>query len=603
MRAETSCRGGAPRTGISFRTGLPIVTLLVLLVFSVSVIQRAPSFGELASSAWRGLEIGRHSAAFITAVNNWLDEGIIAHRFAVRIYPASVENPDFETRGLYISYPPGHIISLFLLAKVFGCRVNTSLWMAHSYGVEFLIAYILCVMALYFARRSSASLIPACLISTTPAILFLLMPMPQWYYMDLYGPELFVLLPFVLVVFLELLRDNTARGTQLRTCLGCVQSLLVAWGAFTEYLFIFVVAILCLKRIATAQSGRRLVTGALDCLPLVIPLFLALGLFLLQVLSLGKLSAVFLSGRRWTGPGALYFPLLRCIVDVGWNNLLENGGILLPPLLALTVASALLGSISYWPSSAGPRREDIRQLTTVILLLLLPCLPRTAILLEHERQHGFDGLKYLQLVALAAPVLVPLLLLAIFHKSSVAAYLERHINKLFIAIFSFMVLYLLPHQLWPPELPPRNPDDRVVARFIKENTSYSDIVFSTDVVTPSPADGMYYPRPKVWRMKEFRYYSIEPLCDKRIHPVLSCKDILWHIRRGSGQDRDIVGDYNVVLFERNSGELQSYPDLTSLAALGAPPTQFENMALYRVSRAVFEDYARRTQVNLDSSQD
>ncbi len=622
MVTETDGNGSAQSKGMSFDWGaLAIVSVLVLLAFSVSVIQRAPWFGELPSSEWRGLEIGRHSAALCTAVNNWLDEGAMAHTFAVRIYPASVENSDYATRGLYVSYPPGHLVPLFLLAKALACHVDAPLLMSYSFGFQFLTAYFLCLTALFFVRKSSASLVPACLLSSTPAVIYLLMPGPMWYYMDLYGPEMSVLLPFILVVYIELRRDSTPKDTHLHAGLGWIQSVVIAWGVLTEWLFIFVVVTLCLKRLTSAQAGRRILARTADCMPLIIPMILGLGLYFVQLVSLGGISLLLMSGNRWAGPGALYFPFLRCIKEVGWDNLIQNGGYLAPPLLwitaivaligaaaggclalpssAITVTAALMGVVLYKTRHTRGRRDEIRQLTTIILLLLVPCLFRTAVLLEHERQHGFDGLKYLQVISLSAPVLVPLLLLHVFHDKQVTVRLRKNINTLFVVIFLATVLYVFSFQGWLDALPPRNPDERVVAKFIKENTSFSDIVFSTDVVTPSPADGLCWPHPEVWRLKEFRYYSIEPFCNKRIYPVLSCKDILWHIRRGTGQNKDLAGDYNVVLFERNDGELRNYLDLMPLAALGGNPTRQENMTLYRVSRGVFEGYARSIHVNWD----
>ncbi len=605
MGTQTEGNGCAQLKGLPFWRAFALVSLFVAAAMAVGVIQRAPWFGELPSCMWQGLDVGRHMAAFSAAVNNWLDEGALAHGFAVVIFPASIENPDYAARGVYVSYPPGHLVPLFLIAKTLGLRVDVPLFMICSFGFQFLTAFFLSLTALYFVRRTTASLLPACLLSATPAIVYLLMPVPMWWYMDLYGPELGVLLPFILVVGVELLRDSVPEDSRLYGGLGWIQSILVLWGILTEWLFVFVVVTLCVKRLASSRDGKRMAARVVGCVPLIVPMVLGLGLFLIQVVYLGKVTQLLLSGKRWGGPMALYTSFLDGIEDVAWNHVIENGGYLAPFLLAATAVAALIGIISTASAPRDDRRARIRRLSTAILLLLVPCLFRTSVLFEHERQHGFDGLKYFMVIALSVPVLVPLLMLDVLQERPLANRLRRHINALFVLIFVAASLYVLSLQGWLANLPPRNPDERVVARFIKENTSYSDIVFSTDVVTPSPPDGiydpgmrvwgikeLYIPRALVWTAKDFKAYAIELYCNKRIYPALSCHDMLWHMRRGTGQDRDIVGDYNIVLFERHQGELRAYPELTALAALGGPPVRGDDMALYRVPRGAFEDYVR-----------
>ena len=174
--------------------------------------------------------------------------GIYALRCLIR--RGSVEFRDFDQRFFYPAYPSGAILPVYLLFSALsggglvdnfaGDRSKQLLTIiAYNYISHLLLVLLLCFSVFLILRHINFDHVNAAVLACIPALIQFHNAHSMYWHHMLYTFDSAVLLPYVAFVFLELLR-MTKTSRAVRVTVQVMQPLLLFYGAFTDWLFLFV---------------------------------------------------------------------------------------------------------------------------------------------------------------------------------------------------------------------------------------------------------------------------------------------------------------------------------------------------------------------------
>ncbi len=227
-----------------------LAACLVLLgfivgLFAYTVHARRPWFGKLSFEHHQWL-----TANTLRFARAWHAEGPWTLGFALLNEPQSVEFPTLLSRNPYVSYPPGFVLTAYAYSLVSeGAPTVSSLmgWNLINHG---LIAVVLGTLSLIVLRRLGLDRGTATMLAAVPPTLELLLPGPLYWHQNVYFADQAVLLPYVLFILLEVIRDAYPSA---RTSSTWWQVLVIAWGIACDWLFVCLVGFAYLKRLSTGD--------------------------------------------------------------------------------------------------------------------------------------------------------------------------------------------------------------------------------------------------------------------------------------------------------------------------------------------------------------
>ncbi|QUV81622.1 hypothetical protein J8C01_10435 [Chloracidobacterium sp. D] len=204
-----------------------LAACLVLLGFTVglfacTVQARRPWFGKLSFEHHQWL-----TANTLRFARAWHAEGPWTLRFALLNEPRSVEFPTLLSRNPYVSYPPGFVLTAYAYSLVSEGAPTVSSLMSWNLINHGLIAVALGSLSLLILRRLGFDRGTATLLAAVPPTLELLLPGPLYWHQNVYFADQAVLLPYVLFILLEAIRDAYPSA---RTSSNWWQALTMAWG-------------------------------------------------------------------------------------------------------------------------------------------------------------------------------------------------------------------------------------------------------------------------------------------------------------------------------------------------------------------------------------
>jgi hypothetical protein len=433
----------------------------------------------------------------------------------------------------------------------------------------------------FFLRQIGAGVGGAFGLATIPVLSELLLPGPLYWHQNVYFSDQAVILPFALVVFLEVLRDqvHTRSG---RLPLGAAQVCVLFLGMLTDWLFAFVSLVVYVKRLVHGELGKSVLAFVWASARFWFPVTLALGLFAYQLLrynAFGGLVHMFLfragldpAGAEYAQRFSVVFWQLYIPTAYGkWATILLWGGI---GLVALATIYALMQRSRTQPI-------DPRFLRTVSLMgvLLVPCFLHVYAFQNHSVIHDFSTLKFALPFATVPFVLAPVLVAAFFstdltriyvtHLSITRTESPRRVEPRWPVPVVVLLLVLVAivyttreHPRFHKFFPRPNPEFAALGDFLDKETEYRDIVFSQTLEIKSlPPQQLAYAMKMVYRV-----------------------DSVAAIR----QKLDKLGDADYVVdIVVPSDEGIAAQDLRKLAAAAYDIRQNEGYRLYKVSRAEF----------------
>lgn len=542
-----------------------ILFVFVTVMFAVSVNMRSEYKDYVAKDHHHHL-----TATSVAFANNWLDDGMINDHFAMIINPKSVEFKTLHDRSFYDSYPSGCIAPLYVLARVTGTKEITFGFVQRwnlfiQYMTTLLLAFMVYLIALKLSKHP-AYMVGGLIAAVIPAAINLFMPAPFYFFHSVYFADQAVLLPFMLTIFLELLRVYFKEGKPLRV-LSIVQAVVIFTGIITDYLFICLVAVLYVKRLLLGEiSFKPIKKWLLDSVKFAAPAILGLGLFALQILINGPVRILdmfmFRTGLNdesgWTG----------IFEQVFWKDYITRGyGANADMVLKVSLGIVLLAVITFIVIKLvkGYKNERIKLILSMAALVIVPCFMQVYLLKNHSAIHDFSCLKFSLVFSVVPFVLLPAMAVELLRP----AFVEKCRDYVFGTVMVIFAVICCVNTNTTHNanakgyFPEAYPEYQTVGGFLQENTDYNDVVFSFDYIIYDAND---YPQGIA-------------LSKKRVYRIDSIRQIYDKVK-------DIEDDYTINIF--SYGRESDKTDAKKLKSAAAQNVITQNnMTLYKIGKDDF----------------
>lgn len=446
------------------------------------------------------------AASTLVFVNNWLNEGPLNLHFALFQAPASVETSTLDQRSLYVSYPPGALLPVYLLLKTVEILVpnigqNRSsqilILIAWNSLLHLLLVFTLCGMVFFLGYKLGFDRLNCTLLATVPAIIQFHNAQSLYYHHIFYFTDSAVLLPFILYVFLEFIRTFHASPLVLRIA----QVLLMFYGVFTDWLFVFVALTIYFMRLIRQEITLPLSFSA--CFRFLghsflffSPLVLAISLWLYQIMHLGADSGdlATLLGERM-GTTLDFDDYMRYLVTAMFSHIKDGYGVIGMLAIYATIYLTLSGR-KFMVAELRQNNPAI----TLYFMLIIPCFVYLLFFLEHAWDHEFSALKFSPALSICF-VILPILILQMQKKNHLTPFIQLA-NKKSISLVATIGLtsavaygyfQVYDHQSVTKFFAPPDHGSRIIGDFVRKNTSYHDVVFSKDyAVDLLPPQALYF---------------------------------------------------------------------------------------------------------------
>ncbi|HNR30380.1 MAG TPA: hypothetical protein PKI11_05785 [Candidatus Hydrogenedentes bacterium] len=610
-------------------------------MFTHTVLARAPWFGEAPMNI-----AGWMTGGSTLMAKHWHHEGACAMRFAMVWEPDSIEQPYLGERTPYVSYPPGAILPLHLLALCRGREPTPSLAMALNLALHLVTALVLAATVALLLRRAAFSRWNAFVLALVPLSLYLYLPIAYHEHLMSYFADAAVLPLYALFIFLEMLRDRVERPW-MRRSLAMIQGFVGALGLLTDWLFAFLAACVWLARLGRGRLGRGIFEPARNSLVYALPFVAVLALFIVQVIAIGGKDMIierFLL-RSGATPGhgladgrnpldyASLDTFLRFSLDTRfWNeHVPASFGRHGTPIIVFSFAAwavlTLLTAFKTLLHRLRPRRGRSPDRATDTTEGLPRCgrsPDRTTDTTEglqssspSPRANAAAGL-----LAAAFLYLVPCLLYYHVFKQHNNLLFHRYSTLKFALPLAALPLAILPAACWrlwfPAPAPQPFPIGKrgewklgplagrcapvallaLAAAFLVAVTPERKALFFSDddlrhvaagkfiAANTTRNDIVFAPARPAWAdMPQFRCYAM-----KRLHPASSVWDLYAFVR-------DIDGPWRIALFLDRADRLDRLPELRALGTLIRDRVFFQGALLLYVDKCIFASFCERIRVN------
>lgn len=483
------------------------LTLLLSIGFALSL-----QLGEEPVHGWKPGYWSWFTSSLVTYSSNWYHEGPTALGFGMFEYPDSIEFNKLKDRRHYNSYPPGYAVPVYLVSKLLGTPPNHDIVIGVSKINLFFTGLFLSLTAYILYRRHIENRILTSLYSAIPGLTAYFTPSIRNIFSTHVSPDIAVILPFTIVVFLEILRDNTRINPKLTDALLAAA---LFFGTLTEWLILFTAAGITVKRFFTWQTRPWKKTFLKDLEKIWAPIIIALILWLSISAYHGNMKRI---TRRYEDSGltterALSFSENAGLAVKKLFNLYGGWPILKVVKYAGILYALLLAGYGYSVRYKGKKRsQDFEKLFHYTYLLSIPILIHTTLFIRHALKptHPFPFAKLILPFNLIILVFLPLSLLITAGRIRFKTEdkdSEKIINALTLFLLASMVVCctllfwtLKDEYTVRDEVMSTNIDE---ANFIRENTGYNDFLVSNQYwISEFPPQAISHSRKPVHRLPE-----------------------------------------------------------------------------------------------------
>lgn len=497
--------------GEHFKSIICILILfsLTLVVFSYSVEIREPWYGELSQDNHQWL-----TGSTILFSKNWYQEGPSKLGFAMLCNPASIEFTNLSSRDPYMSYLPGCLIPIYIMGVLTGTEPNVSMVMSYNLCNHFCIAFLLSIMIFVFLRQIKIDYLNSILFAIIPIFLELLLPGPLYWHQNVFFADQAVILPFVLYIFLEVIQDGLKGKYEKVLCI--LQNIILFYGIFTDWLFVFIALTVYLKRIIEEKIkfNRNIKLFFKESFKFWLIPVLAFIFYITQILFFNQLQDIiniFFLRSGFSEKGSQYImmgpSILRDHIVFGYG---EIGAYAL--CFTFVIVAALLWFISFEKILKNDVDLKIKRIGTLMAILLIPCMLQVLIFRNHSIVHNFSVLKFAVSLATIPFVLGPISIYLILKSRikipdirlglSKKSKIDFNLLLIFLVVFAAVSFYLVDEHLdYTYRFPKNNHNYSVLGDSIQRNTQYSDIVFSPDFeISEIPPQQLSYSMKRVYKI-------------------------------------------------------------------------------------------------------
>lgn len=459
-------------------------------IFQYTVRIRKPWFGTLSTKHHQ-----RNSVKELLYSKNWYREGALNLKFVMVKNPKSIEFPTLLSRGPYISYPPGAVLPIYIISKLRRHEPTISLLMKYNLLNHFFIAFFISLIIFFFLLQLKFSYLNSFILSLVPISLELLLPAPLYWHQNVFFTDQAVILPFVLFVFFEVIRESI-KNRKISISTNFLQSSVFFYGILTDWLFVFIALTVYIKRIFNGEIRKDFNPFIKMSLKYWFPALLALFLFAFQLYSLPAFSNIierFLFRIGLNARGAGY---IVNFYNRFWEGHIAKGygevaiGLLWMSLFLFILSFIYIGFQHFHKRQV---EERIKKTLSLISILLIPCFLYTYFFRNNSWIHDFSALKFSIPLATVPFILIPILIFSflkidlrnLFLDGVKISYkkgrkdIEFKLPVITLCIVMLVSVYLKnEHVRFKSFFPYPDKSLEKIGEFISSNTQYKDVIFS-----------------------------------------------------------------------------------------------------------------------------
>lgn len=444
------------------------------------------------------------TASTVKFVENWIEDGAVNLGFRMYELPDSIDSHDLDHRDLYVSYPVGCIIPIWAATKCYsilkGKNLTTTgiikiirLYSILTHAILGCCIFLICWIYL----KKKIDWVYAVLLSLISVYCVYAFNYSSYYHFFVYFADQSVMWLFSLSILLELLKkENSNKKYLLAIETGLFFVNLI--GLSTDWLFYFYMFTIFVKRIVFKEFGnyknaKTYLKIAFYCIPVII----ASGLFLYQILSATTISALIRKLKFRTNDTSSYSGFWLKNVAI---HIINGYGILYLLLFEFSIGYYIYRVVK---SIKNKKQDDFVMFYSI---LLVPCLFQICFFRNHSAIHEFSVLK----LELPLSFFITICMLEFFPKLqnyTLNLNVENGITEriLKIPVLLFAVIFIAVISVGSQEIKYKMGSDYNYDReiFIKNNTSFNDILFSFDYeIRANPPHSLAYSRKIVHKINE-----------------------------------------------------------------------------------------------------
>ncbi|MBI5680413.1 MAG: hypothetical protein HZC47_05940 [Methanobacterium sp.] len=490
-----------------FKSFLCVLLLLAITttVFEYTIKIREPYFGDVSYNSNEWL-----TSSTVKFTKNWYRENPVSLKFAMLENPRSIEFPTLESRDPYTSYPPGTIIPIYIISKINQEEPSHALVMKYNRTNHFFIAFILALIIFFFLLQLRIGHLNAFLFSIIPIMIELLLPGTLYWHQNEFFSDQAIILPFVLFIFLEVIRSSVEKDSRSLTIITIFQAFLTFYGVLTDWFFVFVVFVVYIKRLIASQikwnNGK--LNFIIESLKYWLMPIIAVFLFILQVYmlnSVNKTISKFLErSGEYTGTSTGSWPFMDVIlknINYAYGNSVEYAFI-----ISIFVLSGILIFLVFIYLKGEKVDDDVKKILYLIGMLIIPCILQIFVFKNHSALHQFSILKLSPFIATVPFILLPILIYFILKNiCTITDQTAKKVKIIFLFIFLVSssvsgVLIAQEHSQYKNVFQQVDGYCKDIGTSIERNTGYNDIVFSPDLQIPeNPPELLSYSTKRVYK--------------------------------------------------------------------------------------------------------
>ena len=484
-----------------------------LALFTYTVDARRPWFG-----VYSGQNHDWLTASSVIFTDNWFREGIWNLRFGMYEEPKSPELSTQISRDPYISYPPGSVLPVFAISLLSNHEPTAGLVMSYDLLNHLLVTLVLSLTVFFFLNSLKLKPVFAAAFALVPIALVQLLPSPFYYFQNSFFSDQAVILPFVLAVFLEVLRADAA-GRRRRT-IDILLGLVFFYGAFTDWLFVFVFIAFFLKRLLAREimlrPWRRFLRGSFGFAAGFLS-GIALFFIHLTVMMWSNLGWAFenLYHKYFVRSGIDYDPGFRgrrYYLNVILGHIQQGYGWFGELLVLFSILFVATVGVYIFIKAAGKGvSREVRRIAQLAFITVTPCAMQMTVFLEHSAVHSFSALKLAVPLAIVPFVCFPVLLAVLLRDLVPKLDLSRTLPFVAPAAVATALLYAVAnHGGYRQFFAHQNDYWYNIVAVTKRHDAPDDVVFSPDMEIP-----YHPPQPVALSMKRvYLVSSVEQIRQK-----------------------------------------------------------------------------------------
>ncbi|MDD2376445.1 MAG: hypothetical protein PHD15_03570 [Clostridia bacterium] len=499
-----------------------IMMIIVTLAFIFLNSYVVPSNYEDQSGAHIWL-----SSSTIKYTNNWLKEGPMNLKFIMYEAPASIEFNDLNSRGPYISYPPGCIIPPYLIAKILGKSEIGISFIKHMLDAKYLLDCILVCLIIYSILTYCLKLTfrkTNILISIIISMFWMILPNNLYYFKNVYFSDQLVITVVLLYVLLEIFKDffENSNNKVIKVLHFITKFLVILFGVLVDYYFLFVVFISFLIKIIPSffkhKEKGKYISIIKKSIIYVIPVITGISLFLIQLINVQNFQDIIVERAKVRlGATANTLDIKSTLINHFVNAYSEIG--ILFMILVVTIVGILMiySIVKYFKKNYD---KSLSNLIKISLIIYIPPVLQIIVLKNHSAIHEFSMLKF-GLPFVFGVIIIAYIIFKIYKiKLNSVLKLEseenkgNNINIIKVPGFGLVTMFLVIIIIFATNLKHRSlefykirydaPITYELENLIKENSKFEDVFISyTYEINTNPPMHLSVSNKLVYKIDEF----------------------------------------------------------------------------------------------------